>query len=225
MIYTTKILLITANLSAAEDQKTRSIPQSLDPNFNVSLLSLNDKNFPPRFNALHPRLHAKIPKMLAWEYFSNFDYYIWMDASYEFSGLNSLSNIISALCNFDFSIIKHWDRSSIYDELVFMKDQMNSGSQYLINRYLNEYMDEQVHSYISTPGFTDNKLYAGGLFCYSKYLTDSKPQFFRDWFYHCARYSVQDQLSLPYLLWLHKISPKEIDKKLISDNLTHARIK
>ncbi len=219
------ILLITANLSKAEAQRPAHINQIISANLNVSSLDLNDENFPPRFNSLHPRLHAKIPKMLAWEYFENFDYYIWMDSAYQFSHPNSLENIISTMCNGYFSIIKHWDRNSISEELDFLNREIVSGNQYLTSRYLNEYMGEQVKIYTSSPGFIDNKLYAGGLFSYSQKLTQESPQFFRDWFYHCARYSVQDQLSLPYLLWLHGINPNVFDKNLLEKNLIHARIK
>ena len=33
-----------------------------------------------RINAMHPRLRAKMPKMLQWSDFPGYDYYIWVDS-------------------------------------------------------------------------------------------------------------------------------------------------
>jgi len=219
-----RVLLVSANLSSFEKTYIDDIKHIIDGKFKVSTLYLNDENFPPRMNSLHPRLQAKIPKMLAWEYFSDYDYYLWLDGAYRFSNENSLNNILNLMCVNDFSIVKHWDRGSIRDEFEFIDNEMKNHNQYLINRYKNELMSEQVNLYLTDSEFIDDSLYAGGFFMYSKKLTLKKPNFFKDWFYHCARYSIQDQLSLPYLLWKHKINPKILSKEVISENLIHQRI-
>ena len=142
------ILLISANLSNFEKKHSDDIIHSLDEKFRVSTLYLNDNNFPARINSLHPRLQAKIPKMLAWEYFQEYDYYLWLDGAYHFSNEKSLNKILNSMCQGDFSIVKHWDRNSILEEFEFIAKKMNDGDEYLTNRYKNELMGEQVGLYL-----------------------------------------------------------------------------
>lgn len=215
-----KVLVITANLSGMDQSTIKHMIQDLDNKYLVSYIEYTDDNFPPRVNSISPRLQAKIPKMLAWECHPNHDMYIWIDGSYVLSHSKSILNLGSKMFSSNFSIVRHWQRSCIKDEYDFVVEQMNSGDNYLISRYQNELMGEQVNAYLSDPNFKDNILLWGGLFSYSRELVEAKPEFFREWYYHCARYSVQDQLSLPYLLYKHKISPQILDVSYKNENLT-----
>ena len=51
---------------------------------NVATLTSIDQvksvNQADRLNAMHPRLRAKMPKMLQWAEFPGYDYYIWVDS-------------------------------------------------------------------------------------------------------------------------------------------------
>jgi hypothetical protein len=205
-----KVLVITANLGGFDDGKIAHHPQDTN-RYDVSLLRFTDDNFPPRMNALHPRLQAKIPKMLGWEYYPNYDYYLWLDGAVRMTSPDCINFFIESLGCADFAIPHHPDRRTISDELAYMKNLMNLGSIYLNGRYKNEAMTEQVQKYLSDTTFRDKKLYQATYFCYTNYLTKSKPGFFRDWFFDCARYSVQDQLSLPYFLNKHEIKTAQID--------------
>ena len=160
-------------------------------------------------------MQAKIPKMLAWEYFPEYDYYIWIDGSVQIINSNFIQNMVNFCAGYEIALIPHKDRKKIRDELEFVTELMRGGSAYLLKRYENELMQEQVNLYTQDKDFIDEKLFVGTVFCYSKELIKSKPEFFKEWYYHCARYSVQDQLSLPYILHKHKIKVKEIDPQQV----------
>ena len=209
------ILLITANLGAFDKQIKNHISPILKPGINLAFVEFTDTNFPPRHNALHSRMQAKIPKMLAWEYFPEYDYYIWIDGSVQIINSNFIQNMVNFCAGYEIALIPHKDRKKIRDELEFVTELMRGGSAYLLKRYENELMQEQVNLYTQDKDFIDEKLFVGTVFCYSKELIKSKPEFFKEWYYHCARYSVQDQLSLPYILHKHKIKVKEIDPQQV----------
>jgi hypothetical protein len=79
-------------------------------------------------------------------------------------------------------------------------------------------MKEQVNFYLSDSNFVDNKLFGLGFFIYSKKLVENKDyNIFTDWFLHNCYWSIQDQLSLPYLLNKHKINYKIFDLKLLDN--------
>lgn len=91
---------------------------------------------------------------------------------------------------------------------------MANGNRYLLNRYSNEPMKEQVNLYLSDKNFKDEKLFSCGIFCYSSKLIKKHPNFLREWYYECARWSVQDQLSLPWLLSKHEVNYACIDEDI-----------
>lgn len=72
------------------------------------------------------------------------------------------------------------------------------------DRYSGEPMSDQVETYLSDETFTDNNLFATGCFMYTKKLVQNRDyNIMTDWFLHNVLYSVEDQLSLPYLLHKH----------------------
>ena len=210
-----KIALISANLGKIDSNDViKHAPQVLNKDYQLEFISLNDRNFYPRINSLHPRLQAKIPKMLVWEVAPDYDIYIWMDSSIKLIKHDSINWLIEQLNGNYITLFKHNFRSSIRDELEYIKEHYEKHSRYLINRYKNEPLQEQVDLYLSDSSFNDVNLYQGGIFIYD---IKNKPElklFFKDWFYHCARYSIQDQLSLPYLLHKHHINPKIINENI-----------
>jgi hypothetical protein len=90
--------------------------------------------------------------------------------------------------------------------------------EYLINRYTGENMRNQVESYIKTDGFVDDKLFAMGFFVYTKKVIENKEwNIMKDWFFQNTYWSIQDQLSFPFLLSKHNINYKVFDFHLFSN--------
>ena len=211
-----KIALLTANLSGIDGNLIELIPQQELPlNSVLDIFSYNDKNFLPRINALHPRLQSKIPKMLGFEYHPGYDYYIWLDGSIQIHSSETISWLVSCCGGNDIALFRHPFRNSIRDELNYMVKLMQEGNSYLLNRYTNEPMIEQVEMYESDSEFRDDCLYALGAFVYNKSIINKG--ILNNWFYHNARYSIQDQLSFPYLLFKHQIKSSIIEKNIFQN--------
>jgi hypothetical protein len=211
-----KIALLTANLSGIDGNLIELIPpQELPSNSMLDIFTYDDKNFPPRINALHPRLQSKIPKMLGFEYHPGYDYYIWLDGSIQIHSSETVSWLITCCGDNDIALFRHPFRNSIRDELNYMVKLMQEGNAYLLDRYINEPMKDQVEMYESDTEFRDECLYALGAFVYNKSII--KKGILNNWFYHNARYSIQDQLSFPYLLSKHQIKISIIEKNIFQN--------
>jgi hypothetical protein len=76
-----------------------------------------------------------------------------------------------------------------------------------------------VEHYLSDAEFKDDKLYACGMFVYRN--IPSIQRMLRDWFTENARWSVQDQLSLPYVLSKSDCKVSAIDASLVENQYLH----
>jgi len=199
-----KICLTTANLANIDGATPKKIlKQKLPSIFTLDIFQYDDTNFPPRINALSPRLQAKIPRMFGYELHPGYDFYIWMDGSINVTHPEAIKYLIEGLGSKEMFLFRHPKRNSITQECEHVTNQISIGNQYIKNRYANEPIQEEVNLYLSDNSFVDNKLFAGGCFVYSKNIINKG--FLRDWFYHNCRYSIQDQISLPYLIHKHDI--------------------
>jgi hypothetical protein len=180
--------------------------------YSISTMAYTDDNFgPDRKLALHPRLKGKIPKMLEWM-ITDADYYIWLDSPFEIISDTFVENTIKKLGECDICLCKHNKRSSIRDEYDFVNNRMKNGDVYLNDRYTGEALEQQINTYLSDNLFKDNTLFELGFFVYSKKLIKNKEyNLMTDWFFHNCYYSVQDQLSMPYLLHKHNTNYTTFD--------------
>ena len=55
-----------------------------------------------------------------------------------------------------------------------MESETNTNNDYIISRYKNEPIREQVETYLKDSNFSDNKLFNMGFFVYSKNLVKNK---------------------------------------------------
>lgn len=188
----------------------------------IDFINYDDSNTQSRHNSLHPRLKGKIPKMLEWENnlvdTEEYDYYIWIDSKFKVNE-GAITKLLSYMEGFDLCLFPHPYRHTVKDEYVYMKQLMDNGDSYLHERYSGENMYNQLFKY-NKEGFEDNKLFACGCFVYSKTLVENKDfNLLKDWFYHNAFYSIQDQLSLPYLLQKHNTKYNTYDFNLLGNHL------
>ena len=198
-----EILLISA--AHGEDGKELAIDTYLsNSEYSFTKVLYNDNNTYSRVNSLHSRLKAKIPRMMDWLKHPGYDYYIWVDS--KFTILDGFAENIMEFADkdYDLFLFAHTTRNSIKDELDYINMKMSQGNKYLIDRYGGEPMSDQVETYLSDDTFTDNKLFATGCFMYTKRLVQNRDyNIMTDWLLHNVLYSVEDQLSLPYLLHKH----------------------
>jgi hypothetical protein len=217
-----RIVFISANLGNIDLNYQK---YHIEQNMPIDYYYFTEENFQLRTMAVHPRLQAKVPKMLGWDMVFDYDLYIWADSCITFTKPNSVEWLIEKLGNNDMCFFRHQDkRVGIESELVFMEEHMKglTGNTYAMNylneRYSTEPMREQVERYLSDKDFTDNALYSAGLFIYKN--TEKVKAMMKDWYYQCARYSVQDQLSLPYVIQKFGIKVSMIDDNITDNSYT-----
>lgn len=195
-----RIALISADLGGCRRNLSASyVKQDLPEGWSLDAFFFDDANFPSR-PSLSARLQSKIPKMLGYELLPGYDFYIWIDSSFILSDSGAVAWFVSSCAGRDMVVFRHPQRSSIADELGYIKGAIGGGDAYLAQRYDGEPIKEQVKLYLADPAFRDESLYALGAFVYSKEMLGRPERNLMPlWYYHNARYSIQDQISFPYL--------------------------
>lgn len=188
-----KIAVISANLGGL-DQSTEHVPQSIAYDY----FMFTDKNFPPRFNAMTPRLQAKIPKFFGWQLAPGYDYYLWIDGNMTLSNSDSLKYFYDNCQGYDVVVLKHPVRPDIRQEVRYTRKGIKQQAMYMVKRYTNELLKEQYDAIRSDKDFVDDFLVNGGVLMYRN--TPKVQRMLKEWWYHVSRYIVQDQISFPYVL-------------------------
>lgn len=193
-----KIAVISANLSSM-DNVPENVPQSLP----YDMFMYTDKNFPPRFNAMTPRLQAKIPKCFGWQMAPGYEYYLWLDSTLTLSNPDSLKYFYDKCLGYDIVVFKHPKRPDVRQEIRYTRKGIkqngkNPGSKYILARYENELLSELTAEIEGDKDFVDKMLVNGGVFMYRD--TPAVRQMLKEWWYYISRYIVQDQISFPYVL-------------------------
>jgi SAM-dependent methyltransferase len=208
-----KVLVISANIGSSDSKSI--VEQS---GADVTFIHFNDLHYPFRKKVLHPRLIGKIPKMLAWELYPGYDFYIWLDNQFTMTRSSAVKWFISQLGDSDAAFFAHSARSSIESEARCVIQLVQNGDPYFTDRYELEDMENQVKTYLADPLFKDNYLIEAGAFIYRQNLVkNANHNVMKDWFHHNCRWSVQDQLSLPYLLQKFKVKFNLISRIIYSE--------
>lgn len=199
-----KVLVTTASFGR---QLRSTWVDQISERYDITFNRVDGENTHVRELALHPRLRAKMPKMLAWEDHPNYDYYVWIDASFSLTDERSIERMVDYCVDTDACFFPHpHGRTSVQQELDFIMGRLDVGDQYLLNRCGGEPMVEQVAEYKKDKTWADDFLIAAGTFVYStRLVNNTEYNVMKEWFHHNCIWSVQDQLSLPYLL--HKFNP------------------
>lgn len=211
-----KIRIISADFGKVTNS-TRQLPNQVNNDFEYEYAFYNDSNFPSRIYSLHPRLKGKIPKMLDWLE-NEADYYIWMDSYYNITSDN-LALLTTYVENHDICLSRHNQRKSISEEVNFISRELNKGNSYLKERYVGEPLNEQLQNYLKDETFKDKNLFSLGFFIYKKSLIENKNyNVMTDWFFHNSYWTIQDQISLPFLLHKHSVNFNVFDFDAIFGN-------
>lgn len=189
--------------------------------YSITFNRVSDQTETARSLAMHPRLRAKMIRMLAWEEHPGYDYYIWMDARFSLLDSRAIERMVDYCRDTDACFFKHSARSSVESETTFVIDFLNANDQYILNRYEGEKLIEQLNHYQKDESWNDNFLIESGTFIYSKNIVENKEyNLMKEWFYHNCLWSVQDQISLPYLLHKFKTKYKFFEKNVYDNNYT-----
>ncbi len=197
----------------------RPLRQQVSLDCDITLKVYDDTNTPSRHNAMHPRLKGKIPKMLEWiEH--DADYYVWMDAPFVIVS-NDIGGLVKEyISGADMALFRHPWNNTILDEVKQVCAGVERKCDYLFPRYDGEPIRNQYEKYKSDKDFKDDTLFACGLIIYSRALVkDTFDNLMMEWFHHNVYWSVEDQVSLPYLLQKRKIKYNIIDECIYNNRL------
>lgn len=155
----------------------------------------DDNNTPSRHLSMHPRLKGKIPKMLEWKFIDS-EWYVWLDSSIKILSNDICDWIIETANGKSLCLFKHSYASTILEEANRVRENLNRSVDYINRRYRGEPITEQLIHYYGDPQFKDNKLFGLTLFAYHRRAS----LLMKEWFDHNVIWSIQDQLSFPYVL-------------------------
>ncbi len=162
----------------------------------LSSVYYDDKNMPSRHNSMHPRLKGKIPKMLEWRK-TNADWYIWMDSSVKIrENIDIPEIIINTARGNPLCLFRHTQATSIKEEAACVLQGIAQGKDYFIKRYGGEPIASQTKSYLNDKNFKDTNLFQMTFFAYHR----SAAPLMQEWFLHNCMWSIEDQISFPYVL-------------------------
>ena len=164
---------------------------------------------------LNPRLRAKYFRMSTHWLHPEYSAYIWADGAFQIDDPVALrSFMVDALGSADCAFFKHPDRQTIVQEsdavIGWIAEGCDHWCKYLRVRYEHEPMQAQVEAYVGEGFPMDGyPLIATGLF-----IRRNLPHVnaaFDHWLIENFKWTIQDQLSLPYILWKHNLSSNLIN--------------
>lgn len=180
-----EVAVISASLGGF-DKKQQYVEQSVE----YDRHHFTDKNFPPRFNSMTPRLQARIPKMFGWQMKPDYEYYLWVDSSCRLSDKDSIQWFIDQLGDNDIAVFKHPHRATVQEEADYLRHRLAIRCPYITPRYGNERLDDQMAAVDGSA-----QLYATTAFIYRNNL--NMRDLLTVWWLHTSLYHSIDQLSLP----------------------------
>ena len=146
-------------------------------------------------NVRNQRWHKIHPHILFTEYKKS----IWLDANINILNKDLFADIDMAIAESRLiSIAPHPVRNCIYDELITCVE---------LGKDNVEVMREQVNL-IRMSGFPEKQGLFESNIMYREHHDDRVIAVMNDWWWWVENYSRRDQLSLPYVIWQHKLDVK-----------------
>jgi hypothetical protein len=145
----------------------------------------------------HPRLSAKYYKVLSHVVLSEYDEVLWIDGSFEVHDPRFAFESFEYLEHASIALFLHPDRGCIYDEARVSQ---------LMTKYRDQKIEGQVAHYWNEGFPAKAGLFAAGII--ARRNADPKIRDFNEaWMEQNEKWTYQDQLSLPYVLWKLGIEP------------------
>lgn len=158
--------------------------------------------FVQRYDTRNSRMAAKYPKLFPWNHLRT-NTSVWIDGAFEVVS-SDFRNVCEGLLNrSDIGLFRHPDgRDDAYQEAEFCLD---------VPKYRDCLLEEQMHSYRDA-GLPENSgLWAGGVIV--RRHSEVVRLVSDDWWNEMMQYGVQDQVSLPFVLW-NELTPAEFDANM-----------
>ncbi len=141
--------------------------------------------------------------------FLDHDVFIWIDGSIEVISTKFIKSCISSIEGVDLVISKHQYRGNVYDELVYIIDEMKAGNRYLLKRYARQPF-YQEHDFYKSEGLPkDYPLY--NCFFFARWNNRQANLIFDLWWDTILRFSNLDQTAFSYAAWKYQADIKVIE--------------
>lgn len=181
-----------------------------------NLFFYTENNLPFPLPHLNNKLKGKYIKIESHR-FCDSEILVWVDGSIEITSPAYVQNQVDLLGDADLLACIHPARPSLGTELKFILDQIalkgaSPHSNYLINRYGNEPIQEELDWLISK-GAENLPLYAGGIF--TRRNSEKVNKAFDEWFLLCLEFANFDQCMFSYII--HKHGLKVVTQDYHSD--------
>lgn len=188
-----KLLIHSANFGNFDHPRTDDEQLLPDGITEIETHRFTENDMPLRFNAMTPRLQARIPKMFGWQ-LKEADYYLWVDASCRLKE-GAAQWFMEQLGDQDIAVFKHNKRETVQDEANYLKERLVAEKEgrkqpYVLPRYENEDIDGALSEVDPS-----RQLFASTAFIYKNSSQVQKA--LKEWWYLTSRWHIIDQLGLP----------------------------
>ena len=173
-------------------------------------------------NSYHNVSDKKIYNMMSAKYYKlknheidilqKYDYIIWIDGSITLRP-NFINNVLKNIIDNDYELasFKHSERNNINDEVKL---------SLTMDKYKTQDLNTQYQFYLQD-GFNDNiGLFENTIIIRKK--TERINNIFDMWWIHNLKYSYQDQISYPYVLWKLNEIPDYVIQENVFNNTEYS---
>jgi hypothetical protein len=185
-----KIAIISANIGGIDEIYP---PAKQTEDYEFFYYTENTLPFP--LPNLDSRMKARYLKTQIHKYLDH-DLFIWVDGSVEIVDGTFLTWVKQQIGRDDMIIMRHEERSNVFDELNYIIDAMRAGKGYLIKRRIKQPFKEEIEFYLKNLLPQKFPLYKTYFFACKNNEATNKT--FDLWWDLTLRYSNFDQAALSY---------------------------
>lgn len=160
----------------------------------------------PGFRALSPRMQAKHFKLAAFQFLRQYDASVWIDAAFWVHHAKGFAEHCLSFMKNGWAFYPHPAEARTLEQEVDFAERMP--------KYRGELLREQVAHYRKS-GFSGNDLLCGGVIAREHVAHVARTEEY--WLEECRRWTSQDQLSLPYVLWQRALQVGHIPQDIYSN--------
>lgn len=136
------------------------------------------------------------------------DITIWLDGKVQVQSADFIEQIIAALGENDIAVLKHGERSCIYQEVDHIEHCMKKGNEYLLTRYANKPIRRQVEAYRYFGYPANNGLNDCCIIAMRN--NHVMQRVCKDWWHDVYKCDGFDQVALQYHCWMYVVPIQSI---------------
>lgn len=157
-----------------------------------------------RKNALSPRARSKWDRCFMHRARPGYDVYVHTDSTVAWKSPDAVVDFVKNLQGNEWIGFRHPQRDDVLEEAKYIEGRIRGNSAYHINRYAGEDLIGQARHYKQLTRGQMPVMMENTIFAYTSALA-SRCDVMRDWFAEIMMWTMQDQISLPYVLSKHGV--------------------